>query len=81
MKFSKEEKQAIVKKIQMYFHEELDQEIGGFDAEFLLDFFVGEIGHFFYNRALYDVQELLQSQFDSMTDSIFTLEKFESPIT
>ena len=39
IKFSTEETESIVRKIQLYFREELDQEIGRFDAEFLLDFF------------------------------------------
>ena len=37
IKFSKEEKEIIRAKIQLYFREELNQDIGQFDAEFLLD--------------------------------------------
>ncbi len=33
--FSKDEKEIIVRKIQLYFSEELKQKIGQFDAEFL----------------------------------------------
>ena len=36
--FSSDEKDILVRKIKRYFAEELRQEIGGFDAEFLLDF-------------------------------------------
>ena len=54
IEFSKEEKEIIVKKIQLYFREELDRDIGQFDAQFLLDFFAKEIGPYFYNRGLYD---------------------------
>lgn len=75
IKFSKEEKQAIVKKIQLYFSEELDREIGGFDAEFLLDFFAEEIGGFFYNRALAEVHGLIDNQMDAIVDKIYELEK------
>ena len=39
VEFSCDEKKIIVGRIQTYFREELDQELGGFDAEFLLDFF------------------------------------------
>ncbi|MDH3528768.1 MAG: DUF2164 domain-containing protein, partial [Acidobacteriota bacterium] len=39
IEFTKEEKDAIVAKIKGYFESELDQEIGQFDAEFLLGFF------------------------------------------
>ena len=75
IKFSKEEKEAIVKKVQMYFHEELDQKIGSFDAEFLVDFFGEEIGSYFYNRGLYDAQALLARKIDELGDSIVELEK------
>lgn len=73
--FSEAEKSLIVEKIQRYFHKQLDQEIGGFDAEFLLDFFATEIGHFFYNRGLYDAQALLSQKMDDLSDAIYQLEK------
>ena len=50
IEFTREEKDVICRKIQLYFQEELDQEIGQFDAGFLLDFFAEEIGSYFYNR-------------------------------
>lgn len=47
IQFSAAEKAVIVGKIKRYFADELKQEIGRFDAEFLLDFFAGEIGAHF----------------------------------
>ena len=38
IEFSNEEKETIVQKIKLYFEQELNQEIGQFDAEFLLAF-------------------------------------------
>ena len=75
IKFSKEEKQAIVPQIQLYFREELRQEIGSFDAEFLLDFFAEKIGPFFYNRALYEAINHITTNIDSLTDGLYQLEK------
>lgn len=75
IKFSKEEKQAIVPQIQLYFREELGQEIGQFDAEFLLDFFAEKIGPFFYNRAIYEAMSHLNTQFEQLSDSLYQLEK------
>lgn len=75
MKFSKEEKAIITRKIQLYFIEELRQEIGQFDAEFLLDFFAKEIGSFFYNRGLYDAQAILANKLDDIADAIYQLEQ------
>ena len=44
IKFKQEQKEFIIQKIKLYFSEEMDQEIGGFAAEFLLDFFIEEVG-------------------------------------
>ena len=74
-KFSSEEKDLIVRKIKLYFSEELKQQIGSFDAEFLLDFFAQEIGAYFYNRGLYDAQALLAAKLEDIRDSICQLEQ------
>ncbi len=75
IEFSREEREAICRRIQLYFQEELDQEIGQFDAGFLLDFFAGEIGPFFYNRGLYDAQAILESRMENVAEAIYELEK------
>lgn len=73
--FSKEEKDLITNKIKLYFKEELDQDIGQFDAQFLLDFFAEEIGVYFYNRGLYDAQAILQRRLEDFGEAIYELEK------
>jgi uncharacterized protein (DUF2164 family) len=75
VEFSKEEKEVIIRKIQLYFKKELDQEIGQFDAEFLLDFFSEEVGAYYYNRGLYDAQTILESRLESISDAIYEIEK------
>jgi len=75
IEFSKEEKELLVKKIQLYFNDELDQKIGQFDAEFLLDFFSEEVGAYYYNRGLQDAQAILESKMDAITDAIYEIEK------
>lgn len=73
--FSEAEKAVLVRKIQAYFDDELKQSIGRFDAEFLLQFFTGEIGAYFYNRGLYDAQAILSARMDDWQDAIFQLEQ------
>ena len=75
IRFSKDEKECIVGKIQRYFRDELDQDIGGFDAEFLCDFFSEEIGAFYYNRGLADAQAVLEMRLDTINEAISELEK------
>ena len=43
IKFSKDEKQQLIARIRDYFATELNQELGQFDAEFLLDFLSKEL--------------------------------------
>jgi len=75
IEFTKEEKEVIGKKIQLYFSQELDQEIGQFDAQFLLDFFAEQVGVYFYNRGLYDAQAILERRLEDMSEAIYELEK------
>lgn len=75
IKFTEGEKALIVRKIQLYFTEELKQEIGRFDAEFLLDFFFSEVGPYFYNRGLHDAQAILSSKLDDLGQAISLLER------
>ena len=75
IEFGKEEKDIICNKIQLYIREELDQDIGAFEAGFLLDFFAEEIGSYFYNRGLYDAQAILQSRLENIGEAIYDIEK------
>jgi len=75
VEFSGDEKKIIVGRIQTYFREELNQELGGFDAEFLLDFFAEEMGAYFYNRALYDAQAIFERRLEDFGEAVFELEK------
>lgn len=75
IEFSNEEKAILVRKLKLWFNEELHQELGRFDAEFLLDFIAEELGAFFYNRGLYDAQAILAKRMDDMTDAILMLER------
>jgi len=77
IKFNKQEKEAIVKKIRFYFDQELDQDLGQFDAEFLLDFFSEEVGAYYYNRGLYDAQALLEKKMELICEDLYQLEKEE----
>lgn len=79
IKFAPTEKDAIVRKIQTYFREELDQELGQFEAAFLLNFFLEEVGPFIYNKALTDAQVVLRKRADDISSAIEALEKPTGP--
>lgn len=75
IKFSKEETDLLTRKIQVYFNDELDQEIGQFPAQFLLEFISEEVGCYFYNRGLLDAQAVLNTRMESLGEAIYDLEK------
>ncbi|MCB1645100.1 MAG: DUF2164 domain-containing protein [Pseudomonadales bacterium] len=74
IKFSQEEQVLLVRKLQLYFREELDAELAQFDGQFLLDFISEEMGAYFYNRGLYDAQALFQSKIDAVGEAVYELE-------
>ena len=75
LEFTRDEKSALADKLKRYLAEELDLEIGSFDAEFLLDFFAGELGAYYYNRGLYDAQALFARKVDEFSDAVYELEQ------
>lgn len=75
IKLSKDEKDRVIHKIKDYFEAELQQDIGGFEAEFLIDFFAKEIGPYFYNQGLSDAQTLFLEKADELSYLIQELEK------
>jgi uncharacterized protein (DUF2164 family) len=68
-------KVEVVAKLQKYFQDELQQEIGSFDAEFMLDFFSKEVGGFYYNQGLADVLKNFESKMQDVGELIYQLEK------
>jgi uncharacterized protein (DUF2164 family) len=75
IQFSDEEKKILVEKIQSYFHTELSEEIGQFDAEFLLDFFNREIGSYHYNKGLQDARTLIEENTQNILQRFYEMEK------
>tara|TARA_R110000787_G_C13172198_1_gene420859 strand:+ start:130 stop:384 length:255 start_codon:yes stop_codon:yes gene_type:complete len=73
--FSREETKALVGEIQEYFREELDQDIGALPAEMLTRFFGEKMGAYFYNRGVYDAQELITKRMESLSYDVFALEQ------
>ncbi|MEM7613068.1 MAG: DUF2164 domain-containing protein [Pseudomonadota bacterium] len=66
MSFDPDQKATLVKKLQRYFADELDQTLDQFPAEFLLAFIAEELGPHFYNSGLLDAQAVLASKLDDI---------------
>ena len=68
-------KVEVVAKLQKYFEDKLQQGIGSFDAEFLLDFFSKELGGYYYNQALADALKSFEIKMEDVGESIYLMEK------
>ena len=72
---SRKNKDKIIQDLQEWFQENLDQEIGSLDAEFLTDFFTENVGGHYYNKSLTDVHTLIYEKTESLADNIYDLTK------
>jgi uncharacterized protein (DUF2164 family) len=73
--FSRETKDDLIQQIQAYFTSEMSQDLGNFEAEFLLDFFSENMGPHYYNQAIRDVQKHLSGYVDTLNERIDELER------
>jgi len=69
------DKQHLIQLLKTYFEQELDRDLGQFEAEFLFDFISEKFGAHFYNQGLYDAQAMIANRVDLITDAIYELEK------
>lgn len=75
IRLSREETALAVSRLQGWFRDELEQELGRLSAEMLLDFIAREVGPVFYNRGLYDAQAVLAARIEDVNEAIYGLEK------
>lgn len=68
-------KNELVGKLRDYFERELDQELGRFDAEFLLDFISKHFGGHYYNQGLHDALAVVMTRLDEFKESVYALER------
>ena len=67
----KDTEQQLIASIQRFFVEQMDDEIGGLKASFLLDFCLREVGPCIYNQAIADAQRHLQDRVADLEGSCF----------
>lgn len=61
--------------LQRYLAEELDVSIGGFDAEFLLDLIIEQLGSHFYNQGLADAMTALEGKMEEFSEVLSELQQ------
>lgn len=75
VKLSKEARALITGKIQDYFLNEHDIELGNMDADAILRFFAGELGGLYYNCGLRDAETVFQSKLEDISDTLYGLQQ------
>ena len=73
----KDDRVQLAARLRAYLKDELDVEVGGLDAEFLLDFMADRVGPRFYNQGLRDAAAALAKRMDVLTEA---LEELERPV-
>jgi uncharacterized protein (DUF2164 family) len=74
-KLSKEAKEQLISKIQIYFLQEKGEEIGNLGAEQFLDFISKEAASYFYNEAIDDAISALKSRMENLEEDLYTLKR------
>jgi uncharacterized protein (DUF2164 family) len=74
----KETRDALARALSRYLKDELDLEVAGFDAVFLLDFIIERLGPSIYNQGLTDARAILHKKLEEIGDAIYQLEQPET---
>lgn len=75
IQFSKEQKDEILSRIQEFFSNEREENIGELAAENVLYFITNEIGSFYYNQALKDAQKAIDQRTMAMEEDLLSLKR------
>ncbi|MBX9576188.1 MAG: DUF2164 domain-containing protein [Caulobacteraceae bacterium] len=70
-----EERRAAAARLRALLAEQLDVEIGGLEAEALLDGLSREVGAVFYNRALADARAVVAAKAEDTDDALHALDR------
>lgn len=71
----KEAKDQMIGSIQAYFELERDETIGELGAEMLVDFFVKEIGLYYYNQGVDDAKVMVEQRWSAVEEDLESLKR------
>lgn len=75
IQLTKQEQESIVAKLKTYFADELNHDLGQFEAEFLLEFLSKELGPYYYNCGLHDARAVFEERVQAIDDDLYAIEK------
>lgn len=71
MELKPEESAALVQSIRRFLAEELEQEVSGLQAKFLLDYVWAEIAPFAYNQGVRDAETYFRARVEDLPATCF----------
>ncbi|MCA1319304.1 DUF2164 domain-containing protein [Bacillus tianshenii] len=75
IKLPKEAKDQMISSIQAYFEMERDETIGELGAEMLVDFFVKEMGLYYYNQGVADAKLMVEQRWSAVEEDLESLKR------
>lgn len=75
IEFTSQQKHDMSEALQKYLMDELQVEVGQFDAEFMFDFIVETFGPAFYNKGIVDVQTVIHRKLQDIDDELYEIEQ------
>lgn len=72
---TREARAAAATRLQAWLKDELDQEVGGLQAEMLLDELAAELGPLFYNRGVADARAVVAARAEDLDEALYGLER------
>lgn len=75
--FSQDDKDRLIIKLKKYMSKELNFDIGGFEAEFFLEFIAKELAPAIYNKGLDDAQTIVLEKLETINEAIDEQKYFE----
>lgn len=74
IRLSDERRASLVRSVRTLYDEEFDEDLSGFRAEALIDFFVRELGPPVYNQGVRDAAAYVQSKLTDIEGDVYERE-------
>ena len=79
MILSDERRELLVESVRRLFDEEFERDLSPFQAQRLVDFFLGQLGPPVYNQAVQDARAFMLMKLEDLDGEVYELEDTEAP--
>lgn len=75
LKLPKEQKELLIQRVQAYFIDEREEELGDLAAEFLLDHMITLLGPVIYNQAIEEALAVIEQRNAALEEDLHAIKK------